>query len=160
MKKIGNQTYELEMNVSLVKGVSLVGRKEGEGPLSDYFDFIEKDDKMGEKTFEKGERKMFFKTISECIKKSGLKKDEIDLYVGGDLMNQLVSSNYTASELEIPFLGLYNACATMAESYIIGSTFLETGGLKNVICATGSHFSTAERQYRYPQIKSVTQSGD
>lgn len=150
MKKIGNQTYELEMNVSLVKGVSLVGRKEGEGPLSDYFDFIEKDDKMGEKTFEKGERKMFFKTISECIKKSGLKKDEIDLYVGGDLMNQLVSSNYTASELEIPFLGLYNACATMAESYIIGSTFLETGGLKNVICATGSHFSTAERQYRYP----------
>ncbi len=150
MKKIGNQTYELEMNVSLVKGVSLVGRKEGEGPLSDYFDFIEKDDKMGEKTFEKGERKMFFKTISECIKKSGLKKEEIDLYVGGDLMNQLVSSNYTASELEIPFLGLYNACATMAESYIIGSTFLETGGLKNVICATGSHFSTAERQYRYP----------
>lgn len=150
MKKIGNQTYQLEKNIYLIKGVSLVGRKEGDGPLHSYFDFIEKDDKMGEKTFEKGERKMFFKAISECIKKSGINKGEIDLYVGGDLMNQLVSSNYAASELEIPFLGLYNACATMAESYIIGSTFLESGGFKNIVCATGSHFSTAERQYRYP----------
>ncbi len=150
MKKVGNQTYELESNVTIVCGVSLVGGKEGQGPLKAYFDFVEKDDKMGEKTFEKGERKMFFKTISSCIKKAGMKNQDIDLYVGGDLMNQLVSSNYTASELEIPFLGLYNACATMAESYIIGSVFLETNGMKNVVCATGSHFSTAERQYRYP----------
>lgn len=150
MKKIGKQTCELEKKISILCGVSLVGQKEGLGPLHDYFDFIEKDDKMGEKTFEKGERKMFFKTISSCIKKSKLKNQDIDLYVGGDLMNQLVSSNYTASELEIPFLGLYNACATMAESYIIGSTFLEAGGVKNVVCATGSHFSTAERQYRFP----------
>lgn len=150
MKKIGRQTYEIEKNIYIVNGVSLVGKKEGEGPLGKYFDFVEKDDKMGEKTFEKGERKMFLKTISSCIKKTGLKNDDIDVYVGGDLMNQLVSSNYTASELEIPFLGLYNACATMAESYIIGSILLESEGPKNVVCATGSHFSTAERQYRYP----------
>jgi len=150
MKKIGNQTYELESDVSIIKGVSLVGNKEGEGPLKAYFDFIEKDDKMGEKSFEKAERKMLVKTLTECIKKSGVERKDIDLYVGGDLMNQLVSSNYAASEIEIPFLGLYNACATMAESYIIGSTFLEARGAKNVLCATGSHFSTAERQYRYP----------
>ena len=150
MKKIGNQTYQLEKDISIITGLSLVGKKEGEGPLGKYFDYIEKDDKMGEKTFEKGERKMFLKTISAAIKKSQLTKDDIDLYVGGDLMNQLVSSNYTAEELEIPFLGLYNACATMTESLIIGSTFLESGGVQNSICATGSHFSTAERQYRYP----------
>ncbi|MBQ7466661.1 MAG: stage V sporulation protein AD [Clostridia bacterium] len=150
MIKLGEQTYQIEKDISIITGVSLVGRKEGEGPLAGYFDFIEKDDKMGEKTFEKGERQMFLKAISCAIRKSELKKDEIDLYVGGDLMNQLVSSNYTAEELEIPFLGLYNACATMTESLIIGSTFLESGGAKNVICATGSHFSTAERQYRYP----------
>ena len=150
MLKIGEQTYQLESDISLLVGVSLVGKKEAEGPLKDYFDFKEDDDKMGEKTFEKGERKMFLKTISHAIKKSGFRKEDIDLYVGGDLMNQLVSSNYTAEELEIPFLGLYNACATMTESLIIGSTFLESGALKNVICATGSHFSTAERQYRYP----------
>ena len=150
MKKLGGQTYELSSDISIVSGVSLVGGKEGEGPLKKYFDYIEEDDRMGEKTFEKGERKMFLKAISKAIKKSGIQKDNIDLYVGGDLMNQLVSSNYTASELEIPFLGLYNACATMAESLIIGSTFLDAKGVKNVICATGSHFSTAERQYRYP----------
>lgn len=150
MKKIGKQTYEFDKDISIVTGVSLVGQKEGEGPLKNYFDFIEKNDKMGEKTFEKGERKMFLKTISSAIKKSGLEKEEIDVYVGGDLMNQLVSSNYVASELQIPFLGLYNACATMTESLIIGSTLLDAGGAKNAVCATGSHFSTAERQYRYP----------
>ncbi len=150
MIKLGKQTYQLEKDISVVTGLSLVGQKEGDGPLKRYFDFVEKDDKMGEKTFEKGERHMFVKAISSAIKKSGFSNEQIDLYVGGDLMNQLVSSNYTAEELEIPFLGLYNACATMTESLIIGSTFLETGGLNNVICATGSHFSTAERQYRYP----------
>ena len=150
MKKMGTQTYEFEKYISIIDGVSLVGGKEGKGPLKKYFQFIEQDDKMGEKTFEKGERKMFLKTIVDLIKRTGLQKDQIDLYVGGDLMNQLVSSNYTASELEIPFLGLYNACATMTESLIVGGCFLESGGMKNVVCATGSHFSTAERQYRYP----------
>ena len=150
MKKVGEQTYEFEKNIYVIGSASLVGSKEGEGPLKNYFDFIEKDDKMGEKSFEKGERKMLLKTIQASIKKSGLHKDDIDLYVGGDLMNQLVSSNYTASEIRVPFLGLYNACATMAESLIVGSTFLEAGGSKVVLCATGSHFSTAERQYRYP----------
>lgn len=150
MKKIGAQTYELEKNISVVTGASLVGKKEGAGPLKDYFDFIEKDDKMGEKTFEKGERKMFYKTILHAIKKSKIERERIDLYVGGDLMNQLVSSNYTAEQIGIPFLGLYNACATMVESLIVASVFLESEGVKNVLCATGSHFSTAERQYRYP----------
>lgn len=150
MKRLGKQTYEFDRDINIVTGVSLVGSKEGKGPLKKYFDFVEEDDKMGQPTFEKGERQMFLKTISEAIKKSKIDKENINLYVGGDLMNQLVSSNYTASELEIPFFGLYNACATMAESLVIGSTFLDTGGMKNVICATGSHFSTAERQYRYP----------
>ncbi len=150
MKKIGEQTFELEKDVCVVSRCSLVGSKEGDGPLKDYFDFIETDDKMGEKTFEKGERQMFLKTIKSAIEKSKIKKENIDLYVGGDLMNQLVSSNYVASELELCFLGLYNACATMTESLIVGSTFLDSGGATNVLCATGSHFSTAERQYRYP----------
>lgn len=150
MKKIGKQTYEFDNEINIVAGVSLVGNKEGEGPLKDYFDYVESDDKMGEKTFEKGERKMFVKTISSLIKKSKVDKENIDLYVGGDLMNQLVSSNYAAEQLRIPFLGLYNACATMTESLIVGSTFLDSNGVQTVICATGSHFSSAERQYRYP----------
>ena len=150
MKKVGEQTYEFDKNIYVVCGASVVGEKEGNGPLKEYFDYIEKDDKMGEKTFEKGERKMLMKSINKAIDKSKIHKDDVDLYVGGDLMNQLVSSNYTASEIRIPFLGLYNACATMAESLIVGSTFLDAGGVKNCLCATGSHFATAERQYRYP----------
>ena len=150
MNKVGEQPYEFDKHIFVIGSASVVGKKEGEGPLKDYFDNIEQDDKMGEKTFEKGERKMLMKAINCVINKSKKHKDDIDLYVGGDLMNQLVSSNYTASEIRIPFLGLYNACATMTESLIVGSTFIESGGVKNCLCATGSHFSTAERQYRFP----------
>jgi len=150
MRKVGEQTYVFDKEISVVSGASVVGGKEGEGPLKNYFDHIEIDDKMGEKTFEKAERKMLMKAINLVVNKSKFYKDDIDLYVGGDLMNQLVSSNYTASEIRIPFLGLYNACATMAESFIVGATFIDAGGVKNCLCATGSHFSTAERQYRYP----------
>ena len=150
MKKIGDQTYELEKDISVIARSSLVGSKEGDGPLRDYFDYIEHQDKMGEKTFEKAERKMFHKAIAHAIKKSKIGLENIDLYIGGDLMNQLVSSNYTAEQIGIPFIGLYSACATMTESLLVGSSFLEAGGAKNVVCATGSHFATAERQYRFP----------
>lgn len=150
MRKLGRQTYELTRPISVVAGFGLVGKKEGQGPLKNYFDDIEQNDKMGEKTFEKAERKMFFKATSSVIRRANMTKEDIDLYVGGDLMNQLVSSNYVAENLQLPFLGLYNACATMTESYIVGSIALDSGGFNNVLCATGSHFSAAERQYRYP----------
>ena len=107
-------------------------------------------DKMGEKTFEKGERRMLEHVNKMAIKNAKLNKDDIDLYLGGDLMNQLVSSNYVAEGLQIPFVGVYSACATITASIGVAACLIETGGFENILCSTISHFSSAERQYRYP----------
>ncbi len=144
------QTIKFKNKPYLLNGYSIVGPLEGKGPLHNYFDYILKDDTLKEKTFEKSERKLLQDIIVGAIDKSGLRVSDIDFFFGGDLLNQIVSSSYTARELGIPFVGLYSACATMAESLALASIFVENGLANNVVAGTCTHFSSAERQYRFP----------
>ena len=150
MKKIGNSTYEFDKNIYVKDSFSLVGKKEGEGPFGKYYNEIINDDTLGQKTFEKAEREMHKLTIKKLMSKANLKDSDVDLLLSGDLMNQLVTSNFSAREFDIPFLGLYSACSSFTEALLVGSTFIEAGGVKNAIAIAGSHFSSAERQYRNP----------
>lgn len=144
------QTIKMKHNTYLLKGYSIVGPLEGKGPLKDYFDYVLKDDTLAETTFEKSERKLLKNIINGAIDKSGLKNTDIDFMIGGDLLNQIVSSSYTARELELPFIGLYSACATMTESLALAAIFVDNKLANNVIAGTCTHFSSAERQYRFP----------
>ena len=144
------QTIILKNNVYLVTGYSIVGPMEGKGPLGEYFDYIVKDDKLKEKTFEKSERKLLKNIVYGAIDKAGLNVEDIDFFFGGDLLNQIVSSSYTARALDIPFIGLYSACATMAEALALSSIFIDNNLADNIVAATCTHFSSAERQYRFP----------
>ncbi len=144
------QTIKLKNKAYILDGYSIVGPMEGEGPIKDYFDYILKDDTLKEKTFEKSERKLLQSIIKGAIDKAGLKNSDIDFFLGGDLLNQIVSSSYTARELEIPFIGLYSACATMTESLALGSILVDNGLANNIVAGTCTHFSSAERQYRFP----------
>ena len=149
-KKIGECSYRLEKPVYIVGRASLVGNKEAAGPLGGYFLKSVDDDTFGEKTYEKSERLFMEKCIDACLTNSGLKKKDIDLMIGGDLLNQIVTCNYSAEFFGWPFVGLYSACSTMSESLAVGSFFLENGIGERVLCVTGSHFASAERQYRGP----------
>ena len=149
MIKIGDNTYQLEKDCYILGKAALVGEKEKNGTYKNYFDESVSDDKMGMDTFEKGEREMLLKVNKMAIKNSGLEASEINCYLGGDLMNQIISSNYVAEKLQIPFVGIYSACATITAAIGMGSLLIESG-MKNVLCSTISHFSSAERQYRYP----------
>ncbi|MBO5955085.1 MAG: stage V sporulation protein AD [Clostridia bacterium] len=144
------QTIKMKNNVYLISGYSMVGPLEGKGPLKDYFDYVIQDDTLKEKTFEKSERKLLKNIIIGAIEKAGLNTTDIDFFFGGDLLNQIVSSSYTARELEIPFVGLYSACATMAESLALSAIFIDNKLAQNIIAGTCTHFSSAERQYRFP----------
>ena len=108
------------------------------------------DDTWGEGTWEKAERKMFEHAVRTAVEKGGFTPMQVDILLGGDLLNQIISANFAARELEIPFLGLYGACSTMAEGMLIGSMLIDGGFADRVACAASSHFSTAERQYRLP----------
>lgn len=135
---------------SIISTSTIAGPKEAEGNLGKYIEKCISDDTLGEKTYEKAECKMLTYAIEHSVLNSGLKMGEIDLLVSGDLLNQIISSSFSARQFDVPFLGIYNACSTMSEAFAIAATFVDGGYFKNIVAATGSHFSTAERQYRYP----------
>ena len=144
------RTFLLQNPPAIVGYGTVVGPKEGQGPLSQWFDVILDDDTLGEKSFERAENKMFEKAAQLALTRARLQATDIDVMFGGDLLNQIISASFSARTLGIPFLGLYGACSTMAESLLVGSVFLSGGYGEKALCLTGSHFSTAERQYRTP----------
>ncbi len=150
LKKIGKQTVRFRNPPIIVSTSSTVGPKEGEGPLRNYFDVILKDDLYGEDSWELAESKMLMETVKEAVQKADKKISEIEYMLAGDLLNQIVSSSFAARSLEIPFFGLYGACSTMTESLSLGAMLVDGGYADNLVTATSSHFSSAERQFRFP----------
>lgn len=147
---MSDSTIRFYNKPSIIATSTIAGPKEAEGNIGKYIEKKVNDDTLGEKTYEKAECKMLTYAIEHAIKNSGLKISDIGLLISGDLLNQIISSSFSARQFDIPFLGVYNACSTMSEAFAIGATFVDGGYYENVVAATGSHFSTAERQYRYP----------
>lgn len=135
---------------SIISTSTIAGPKEKEGNLGKYIEKCVADDTLGEKTYEKAECKMLTYVIKQAAENAKLDISDADLLISGDLLNQIISSSFSARQFDIPFLGVYNACSTMSEAFALAATFVDGGYFHNVIAATGSHFSTAERQYRYP----------
>ena len=149
-KRMGRQTLIFSNPGAVISSGAIVGPMEGRGPLRECFDKVLMDDTWGEDSWEKAERKMFEQAVRTAMDKVELKQGDVDCLLGGDLLNQIISANFAARELKLPFLGLYGACSTMAESLLIGGMLLDGGYANCVACIATSHFSTAERQYRNP----------
>ena len=149
MQKLGKQTIKFDNPPTILDCASIVGPKEAQGPLAEYFDQTLEDEFWGEKTWEKAESKIIKETVNTVISKSGVPSDQIDLMIAGDLLNQCISSSFGLREANIPFLGVFGACSTFVESMCIGSICVESFA-KNVLGATSSHFCSAEKQFRFP----------
>ena len=149
-KKRGAHSYVLPSRPRIRSYASIAGQKEASGPLGHTFDETFADDTLGQKSWERAEAKMLERAADLALSKAKVYADGVDVFLGGDLLNQIVSSGYTARQLGIPFLGLYGACSTMAESLLLGAMLIDGGFADTALCATCSHFSTAERQYRFP----------
>ena len=135
-------------NVFINDTATSVGRYENNGPLKNYFDKSYNDFYMNQKTWEQAEEKMIEDTYD--ILQNKINNQNIDLFISGDLLNQLVPSNYAAKKFKIPYLGIYNACATSVEGLIIASNMIEANLIKNCITSASSHNNGAEKQFRYP----------
>ena len=129
---------------------SVVGKKEHEGPMSHEFDEFTTDSFFGEDSFEKAESKLQKTAVQIALDKAGLENKDIDKLFAGDLLNQCIGSSFGNKEREIPFIGLYGACSTMALSTALASLFVDCGASKRAVAVTSSHFCSAERQYRFP----------
>ena len=150
IKRIGQRTLELTQRPRIVGFGSAAGKKEGEGPLAQWFDEVFADTTMGGETWEKAEASLQKRVMELALENAGLKSKDVDLVFAGDLLNQCVSSSYGLRGFEVPFLGQYGACSTMAQTLALASVVTECGAAKTAAAVTSSHFCSAERQFRYP----------
>ncbi|MBR2327189.1 MAG: stage V sporulation protein AD [Clostridia bacterium] len=149
-KRVGKRTVEFSSPVYITGFGSAVGSKEARGPLGKLFDFKTNDDFAGKPSYELAETEFMSMAIKYAMERSGLDKSEFELSLGGDLLNQCTATSYCMRELGLAFIGLFNACATMAEGMALASMLIDGGFANNTVSAASSHFCTAERQFRFP----------
>ena len=145
-----DDVYYFKHPAYILSYASCVGKKEGEGPLGHCFDVVGKDDHFGQETWEQAEKVMVQTSLQGAVQKVRLDPGEVGCVLGGDLLNQCVSTSFAVRDFHSRFFGLYGACSTMAESLILGSVLISSGLEGKVLCTASSHFCSAERQYRLP----------
>lgn len=148
--KKGKQSIEFHQPVYIMSAASIVGPKEGEGPMKDYFDQIVEDATFGKDTWEEGESEMIRQTILLSLRKAKLKKEDIRYLFAGDLLGQLIATTFGVMDFEIPLFGLYGACSTMGEALSLGAMTVSAGYADTVVAVASSHFGGAEKQFRFP----------
>lgn len=146
----GHQSWIFRNKPVLVSTATVVGPFEGRGPLAEDFDIIHGDSLVGQDSWEKAERTLLEEASNIAIERAGITKEQVQFHIGGDLLNQIMSSSYASRTLTIPYLGVFGACSTSMESLALASYLVDTGGAKHVLAATCSHNSSAEKQFRYP----------
>jgi len=149
-KRLGKQTLRLQCPPSVAAGACVVGKKEGQGPLREWFDYISDDSYFGEKSWEKAESTMLGRCFTTVCDKAKIPPSCIEYIFTGDLLNQCAGSVFALRDSNIPFFGLFGACSTMAEALSLAAMTID-GGYADVTAAlTSSHFCSAERQFRLP----------
>ena len=149
-------TIYFKNNPRIISTGTITGPKESAGIVGNYVDKALSDDMFGESTFEKAECKMLSYAIDTAIANARLNREQIDVLFSGDLLNQIISASFAARDFAIPFIGVYSACSTMSESILLAASVVNAGYVNNAVAATGSHFASAERQYRYPLEQGTT----
>lgn len=147
---IKDGSIRLTNGVSAYAYAAAVGKMEGEGPLGDCFDYVATGAEIGEDTWEKSESKFQQYALEMALNKSGLQKSDLSIIFAGDLLNQCTGSAYGLRDSGVPFIGLYGACSTMAESLMLASLFADMRLGEKFAAITSSHFCSAERQFRFP----------
>lgn len=137
-------------NVYINTTGTVVGPYENNGPLSKYYDSNYDDLYFGRDSWEMAESKLITDSAELAISKANLNKDDIDIHISGDLLNQIVATNYAASSIKIPLVGIYGACSTSVLGLIVGANMIEAKQVKNALCSVSSHNAAAEKQFRYP----------
>jgi stage V sporulation protein AD len=148
--RLGSQTIAFPSKPVISGYATVAGPKEGQGPAGSYFDKVYPDLHLSQKTFEKAERVMMSTAVDLALEKGSLSKDMVDVFIAGDLLNQVITSSFTALRLGAPFIGIYGACSSFCEGLLTAGLLVDSGAAQNVVTAVSSHNCTAERQYRYP----------
>ncbi|KQX64856.1 stage V sporulation protein AD [Paenibacillus sp. Root444D2] len=146
----GHQSWVFENRPVILSTGTVVGPDEGQGPISEDFDIVHGDLTLGQKTWEKAEKALLEEAAQRALDKAGLVSGSIQFYIGGDLMNQIISNTFAVRTLNMPFLGIFGACSTSMEGLALAAQLVDSGAANYVMAGTCSHNCTAEKQFRYP----------
>ncbi len=147
---LGRQSIRLDQPVYIVNSASIVGKKEGEGPLGNLFDQVGEDDLFGASTWEEAESSLQKKALARAMQKAGWKKEDVRFLLAGDLLGQEIATSFGLLDFQIPLFGLYGACSTCGLSLTLGAVLLAAGFAQRTACVTSSHFASAEKEFRFP----------
>ncbi|TCL60485.1 stage V sporulation protein AD [Kineothrix alysoides] len=147
---MGKQSIELKTPVYIRESASIVGTKEGQGPLAELFDMIGEDDMFGCDSWEEAESSLQKDAVFLALNKAGMKKEEIRYIFAGDLLGQSIASSFGLASYEIPLIGMYGACSTCGLTLSMGAMAVSGGFAEHVLCVTSSHFASAEKEFRFP----------
>lgn len=147
---MSGRVIDFRSRPSVISRASVVGKKEGEGPLGKGFDMVIEDDMCGLDTWEAAESHLQKTAIGLVLDKAGIKADRVDGIFAGDLINQCTGSAFGIRDFGIPYFGIYGACSTSVLAMINAAEYVDGGKMKLVISATSSHFCSAEKQFRFP----------
>ncbi len=146
----GHQTWIFGSQPVIIGSAAIGGPFEAQGNLAKDFDLLHGDIWLGQDSYEKAEQKFLEQACETAIKKAGLKKEDIQFFLSGDLINQIIPSSFTARTLAVPYLGIYGACTSAIEGLSLAALIVDNGFAQNAIVGTSSHNAAAEKQYRYP----------
>lgn len=149
-QKLGRSSIKLEQPVYILNSASIVGTKEGEGPLGLLFDKVGEDDMFGGKAWEEAESTLQKEAVGMALEKAGLTPEDISFLFAGDLLGQSMATSFGVSSYQIPLLGMYGACSTCGEALTLGAMSIAGGFAERVVCVTSSHFASAEKEFRFP----------
>ena len=149
-KRVGAATILMENKISVTSFSAVGGKKEGEGPMRDCFDYIDSDDRFGQNSFEEAESAMQGIAMQNKLEKREIEPGELSMMFGGDLLNQCIGTSFGVFDFRVPYIGIYGACSTMSEGLMLAAMSVDSGAGDRVAAITSSHFCTAERQYRMP----------
>lgn len=146
----GHQTWVFESKPVIIGSAAVGGPFEAKGALAEDFDYLHEDVWLGQDSFEKAEKKLLEQAAETAIKKGEVKKEDVQFFISGDLMNQIISSSFAARTLGMPFLGIFGACSSAMEGLALASLLVDCKAAKYVVAGASSHNVAAEKQFRYP----------
>jgi stage V sporulation protein AD len=149
-QQVGTRSLCFSKTPFIVSSASVVGTKEGQGPLAQYFDVIGADDKFGQENWEAAESSLQKEAVTLALGKSGYQNTDIRYLFAGDLLGQTIASSFGIKDFEIPMFGVYGACSTCGESLSLAAMAIAAGYADRAIAVTSSHFASAEKQFRFP----------
>lgn len=146
----GKQSWDFPSNPVIISSATVGGPFEANGAIPKDFDLLHEDIWLEQESFEKAEKTLLEEACKMAIKKASLTNKDIQMFISGDLMDQIISSSFTARTLSIPFLGIFGACSSAMQGLALAALIVDSKGANNVLTGAASHNSSVEKQFRYP----------